>query len=113
MVQKVCIKGVRQHADGCRKYRKMKKKVHEERWERKERKKGNPVPSMLALKHEQARQLGKSGSMALSTIVWSGLESSSAYQLTDRQRAALFSTADTSCRPNGCQVPYDPTIPCR
>lgn len=93
------------------KYRKGKKKVQEEREGKKE--KSSPVPGMLALKYEQARQLGKSGSMALSAIVWSGLESSSAYQLTDRQRAALFSTADTSCRPNGCQVPYDPTIPCR
>lgn len=96
------------------KYRKGKKKVQEERGEKREKgKKSSPVPGMLALKYEQARQLGKSGSMALSAIVWSGLESSSAYQLTDRQRAALFSTADTSCRPNGCQVPYDPTIPCR
>lgn len=36
-------------------------------WEKK--RKSSPVPSMLALKYEQARQLGKSGSMALSTIV--------------------------------------------
>lgn len=99
---------------GCRmKYRKRKKKVQEEREGERREKNAAQSPSMLARKYEQARQLGKSGSMALSPIVWSGLESSSAYQLTDRQRAALFSTADTSCRPNGCQVPYDPTIPCR
>lgn len=92
-------------------HKKEKKKFKKR--EGKNRIKSSPVPGMLARKYEQPRQLGKSGSMALSAIVWSGLESSSAYQLTDRQRAALFSTADTSCRPNGCQVPYDPTIPCR
>lgn len=93
--------------------KKFKKREVEKRKDGRKKKKGGSVPGTLALKYEQPRQLGKSGSMALSTIVWSGLESSSAYQLTDRQRAALFSTADTSCRPNGCQVPYDPTIPCR
>lgn len=46
-------------------------------------------------------------------IVASGLESSSAYQLSDRQRAALFSSTDTRRRPSGCQVPPDPAIPRR
>lgn len=46
-------------------------------------------------------------------IVASGLESSSAYQLSDRQRAALFSSTDTRRGPSGCQVPPDPAIPRR
>lgn len=46
-------------------------------------------------------------------IVPSGLESSSAYQLSDRRRAALFSSTDTRRGPSGCQLPPDPAIPRR